>query len=35
MLHQFHIMVVGQEKEEEFNFFKGELSVTEKLDRTN
>ena len=35
MLHQSLIMVADQEKEEEFNFLKGELSVTEKLDGTN
>ena len=33
MLLQYLIMVVDQEKEEEFN--KGVLSVTKKLDRTN
>ncbi len=34
MLHQYHIMVVDQENEEEFKI-KGVLSVTEKLDGTN
>ena len=35
MLPQSLIMVADQEKDEEYKFFKGELSATEKLDGTN
>ena len=34
MLHQFHIMVVDQEKEEEFKL-QGDYSATKKLDGIN
>ena len=35
MLRRYRIMGVDQKKEDEFNFYKGDLSVTKKLARTN